>query len=251
MSRPFLEVHDISKRFGHFVALEGISLELQEHEVTALIGPNGAGKTTFYNLLSGRLVPTTGEVRFRGESIAGLPPHRINKLGISRSFQITNIFADLTVLENVAVALVAYRNQGLRLWGNVRRDKTLREGAAALLERFDLGRLAGLHAGTLSYGDKRLVELAIVLATEPQLVLLDEPTAGMTPEETEAVVRLIRDLVEENRYTFFITEHDMDVVFGLAERILVFHHGTLLAEGTPEEVRANPEVRTAYLGEED
>jgi len=250
MTRPLLEARSVTKAFGHFLALRNISLELRENQVTALIGPNGAGKTTFYNLVSGRMRPTQGELRFCGEDIVALPPHRINRLGIARSFQITNIFNELTVLENAQVALVAHQRLGLKVWRAVRRDQKLRGDALALLDRFGLTGLADLRAGALSYGDKRLVELAIVLASEPRLILLDEPTAGMTPEETEAVVTLIRKLAGEGHYTFFITEHDMDVVFGLAERIIVFHHGELLADGSPQVVRSDPAVRTAYLGEE-
>jgi branched-chain amino acid transport system ATP-binding protein len=250
MSPPLLEVDGVTKAFGHFIAVNDVSLALGEGEVTALIGPNGAGKTTFYNIVSGRLKPTKGTVRFRGRDISGLPPHRISRLGISRSFQITNIFNELTVLENVAVALVSRHDRGLKLWKVAKRDREIAEQGMELLSRLGLDPLASSRAGTISYGDKRLLELAIVLATEPRLVLLDEPTAGMTPEETHGVVRLIRSLAEAGPYTFFITEHDMEVVFGLAERILVMHRGALLAAGTPDEIRGDSEVRAAYLGEE-
>ncbi len=250
MSFPFLEVANVTKSFGHFIALRQISLTVKEGQTTALIGPNGAGKTTFYNLLSGRLQPSEGTVHFCGRPVSGQPPHKINKMGISRSFQITNIFSELTVLENVLVALIAHLGQGLHFWQIVHRDKQLASRGMAMLERLGLSALAGSRAGTLSYGDKRLLELAIVLATEPKLVLLDEPTAGMTPEETHAVIRLLRSLADEGKYTFLITEHDMNVVFGLAEHIFVFHRGELLAEGTGEQIKANPEVRSAYLGEE-
>jgi branched-chain amino acid transport system ATP-binding protein len=247
---PLLEANDIRRTFGGFVAVDGVSLAIREGEVAALIGSNGAGKTTFYNIISGRLTPSAGTVRFRGRNITGLPPHRIARLGIGRSFQITNIFAELTVTENVSLALVARGGQSLVLWRRVAADAALRRRAVAVLERLGIGALADQRAGTLSYGDKRLVELAIVLAGEPTLVLLDEPTAGMTPEETHVVVRLIRDLAEAGPYTFFITEHDMEVVFGLAERVFVMHRGQLLAQGTPEEIRMNPDVRAAYLGED-
>jgi branched-chain amino acid transport system ATP-binding protein len=250
MTAPLLEAEKVTRTFGHFVAVQDVSLSIREGQTTALIGPNGAGKTTFYNLLSGRLRPTRGVVRFRGRVISGLPPHAIVRLGISRSFQISNVFADLTVLENVLVALVAHRGLGLRLWQAVGRSPKLTSRAMALLERLGLAALAQERAGILSYGDKRLLELAIVLATEPRLVLLDEPTAGMTPEETHSVVRLVRGLAEESRCTFLVTEHDMSVVFGLAERILVLHHGEILADGTAEEIKNHPEVRAAYLGEE-
>jgi branched-chain amino acid transport system ATP-binding protein len=250
MTTPFLQIENVTKTFGHFVALQNISLTVNEGQITALIGPNGAGKTTFYNLLSGRFQTTAGSIHFRGRIISGQPPHKINKLGISRSFQITNIFNELTVLENVLVALVAHFNLGLNLWQVVGRNHKLEAQAMVLLEKLNLATLAKSRAGTLSYGDKRLLELAIVLATEPKLVLLDEPTAGMTPDETRGVVELIKKLAIDGQYTFFITEHDMNVVFDLAERIFVFHRGELLAEGTPAQIKNHPEVRTAYLGEE-
>ncbi len=250
MRAPFLQVENVSKAFGHFVAVNDVSLAIPEGEITALIGPNGAGKTTLYNMVSGRLKPTKGSVWFRGSDITGLPPDRISRLGISRSFQITNIFNELTVLENIQVALVARHNKGLNLWQVSARDKRLEDQGLELLARLGLESVARARAGTLSHGDKRRVELAIVLSTEPQLVLLDEPTAGMTPEETHAVVHLIRSLADSGPYTFFLTEHDMDVVFRLAQKICVMHRGELLAEGTPEEIRNDPNVRTAYLGEE-
>lgn len=250
MRAPFLQVENVSKAFGHFVAVNDVSLAIPEGEITALIGPNGAGKTTLYNMVSGRLKPTKGSVWFRGSDITGLPPDRISRLGISRSFQITNIFNELTVLENIQVALVARHKKGLNLWQVSARDKRLEDQGLELLARLGLESVARARAGTLSHGDKRRVELAIVLSTEPQLVLLDEPTAGMTPEETHAVVHLIRSLADSGPYTFFLTEHDMDVVFRLAQKICVMHRGELLAEGTPEEIRNDPKVRTAYLGEE-
>ncbi len=250
MTAPLLEVQHLTKAFGHFVAVNDVSLAIPEGEITALIGPNGAGKTTLYNMVSGRLKPTKGTVWFRGNNITGLPPDRISRLGISRSFQITNIFDELTVLENIQVAVVAHHNMGLNLWQVSARDKKLEQEGLDLLTRLGLESVARARAGTLSHGDKRRVELAIVLTTEPQLVLLDEPTAGMTPEETHAVMGLIKSLADSGPYTFFLTEHDMDVVFGLAEKIFVMHRGELLAEGTPEEIRNDAKVRAAYLGEE-
>lgn len=250
MSAPLLEVEKISRAFGHFVAVNNVSLAISERRITALIGPNGAGKTTLYNMISGRLKPTAGSVRFRGNDITGISPDRIVREGISRSFQITNIFDELTVLENIQVALIARHNMGLNLWQVSARDKSLDAQAIALLARLGLESAARTRAGTLSHGEKRRVELAIVLTTEPQLVLLDEPTAGMTPEETYTVMQLIRSLADSGPYTFFLTEHDMDVVFGLAEEIFVMHRGELLAQGTPEAIRNDPNVRTAYLGEE-
>lgn len=246
-----LRAEGLTKRFGGFTAVDDVAVELARHEVAALIGPNGAGKTTFYNMVSGRLRPSAGRVLFDGRDITGLPAHRIARLGMARSFQITNIFNELSVRENVLVALVSHRGKSLRLFSVAARDAALRREADGVLERLGLAGVADARAGTLAYGNKRLLELAIVLATEPRLVLLDEPTAGLTPDETRHVIALIGELAAGGPQTFFITEHDMSVVFGLAERILVMHRGELLATGTPDEIRANPDVRAAYLGDAD
>lgn len=250
MTAPLLEARQVGKSFGHFVAVEDVSLTLVEGELAALIGPNGAGKTTFYNVVSGRLKPSRGTVCFRGREITGLPPHRVSRLGIARSFQITNVFDNLTVLENVQVTLLTRREKGPSLWRINTRDRELAEQARTLLARLGLEAHAETRAGVLSYGDKRLLELAIVLAAEPKLVLLDEPTAGMTPEETRAVVRLIQKLAASGECTFFLTEHDMEVVFNVAQRIFVMHRGELIAAGTPEEIQRDRAVREAYLGDE-
>jgi len=246
-----LSVRGLSKRFGGVRAVDHIDLDVAPRETVALIGPNGAGKTTFYNLLSGRMQPSTGRVIFDGRDVTGLPPHRISRLGISRSFQITNIFPELTARENVEVALTALHGKALRFFSRAAGDQELHDEAQALLDRLGLGSLAASRAGTLSYGDKRLLEIAIVLATRPRLVLLDEPTAGMTPEETRGVVELVRQLARTSEYTFLITEHDMEVVFGLADRIVVMHRGSVLAQGSVDEIRASRVVREAYLGEEE
>ena len=251
MNEPILSVRGLSKSFGGVHAVQNVSLDVWPREKVALIGPNGAGKTTFYTMLSGRLRPSDGSVSFEGQDITGLPPHRISRLGISRSFQITNIFSELSVRQNVEVALTALHGKGLQMFRIASRDRALREEAEQILAQLGLAELADLRAGVLSYGDKRLLEIAIVLATRPRLVLLDEPTAGMTPEETRQVTRLIRELAASNTYTFLITEHDMSVVFDLADRIVVMHRGQLLAEGSPEEIRNNKAVREAYLGEEE
>ncbi|MDW7745922.1 ABC transporter ATP-binding protein [Halomonas sp.] len=251
MTEPLLSIRDLTKTFGGVHAVDGVSLDVRPRETVALIGPNGAGKTTFYNMISGRMTPTSGSIHFDGEEITGLPPHRISRLGISRSFQITNIFQELTVRQNVEVALTAFHGKALAMLRLASRDREIIDEAQGLLERLGLEALAGQRAGVLSYGDKRLLEIAIVLATRPRLVLLDEPTAGMTPEETRHVTQLIRRLADSGDYTFLVTEHDMSVVFGIADRILVMHRGQRLAEGTPEEIRNDPEVKRAYLGEEE
>ena len=250
-SGPVLQIRDLSRRFGGVAAVSGIDLDVAPRETVAIIGPNGAGKTTLYNMVSGRLKPTTGTLTFEGRDITGLAPHRISRLGVSRSFQINNIFTEMTVRENVEVALTALHGWGKRWFNVATRAKPLQDEADTLLERLSLSELAHKRAGTISYGDKRLLEIAVVLATRPRLVLLDEPTAGMTPQETKRVTALIKSLAESGDYTFLITEHDMDVVFGVADRILVMHRGEALVVGTPAEVRDHPEVRRAYLGEED
>lgn len=251
MARPILEVKNLTKRFGGFTAVSGINISVQPKETLAIIGPNGAGKTTFYNMISGRLTPSDGQILLEGKDITGLPPHRISRMGISRSFQINNIFTDMTVRENVEVALTAFYGQSKRWYNLYATNRDIQRKAEAILERLQIAELSNQRAGTISYGDKRLLEIAVVLATDPHLVLLDEPTAGMTPEETVRVTALVRKLAASGEYTFIITEHDMNVVFSLSDRIMVMHRGQCLTIGSPEEVRANPDVRTAYLGEEE
>jgi branched-chain amino acid transport system ATP-binding protein len=249
MTQAILQISNLTKRFGGVAAVSGVTLDVQAQETLAIIGPNGAGKTTFYNMLSGRMVPTEGRIVFEGVDITGMPPHRISRMGVSRSFQINNIFTEMSVRENVEVALTAYRGDSRR-WANIAsRNQPIRHEANELLERLGLTELADRRAGVISYGDKRLVEIAMVLATQPRLVLLDEPTAGMTPEETHRVTALVKTLAQTGKYTFLITEHDMGVVFDVADRILVMHRGQKLVLGTPEEVKAHPEVRRAYLGD--
>ncbi|HRN76975.1 ABC transporter ATP-binding protein [Ottowia sp.] len=250
MKPPVLAVRDLAKSFDGFMAVDGVDLEVRVGETVALIGPNGAGKTTFYNLISGRMRPTRGSIVFEGRDVTGLPPHRMSRLGLSRSFQINNIFEELTVRENVEVALTALHRKSWRLFASRDRDEALHREADGVLARLGLAELAPTRAGVLSYGDKRLLEIAIVLATRPQLVLLDEPTAGMTPDETRAVTRLIREIADSGDQTFVVTEHDMEVVFELADRIVVLHHGRVLAQGSADEIRANRAVREAYLGDE-
>ncbi len=251
MSEPILTIRNLTKRFGGNTAVSAVDLEVVARETVAIIGPNGAGKTTFYNMVSGRMAPSAGSVTFEGRDITGLPPHKISRLGMSRSFQLNNIFTEMTVRENVEVALTAYHGHSRRWYNVAARNRPIQREAEELLERLSLTSMASRRAGVVSYGDKRLLEIAVVLATRPRLVLLDEPTAGMTPDETRRVTGLIRSLAESDDYTFLITEHDMEVVFNLADRVLVMHRGEALVMGTPEEVKAHPEVRRAYLGEEE
>ena len=220
-------------------------------QIWGVLGPNGAGKTTFYNMVSGRMQPTEGTITLDGKDITGLPPHKISRLGVSRSFQINNIFPEMTVQENVEVVLSAYHGHSRKLFNIASRNTAIQNEAVEFLKRLGIDSLKAQRAEVISYGDKRLLEIAMVLATQPKLVLLDEPTAGMTPDETRRTTQLIKQLAGSGDYTFMITEHDMDVVFNLADRILVMHRGEKLFAGTPEEVKNHPEVRVAYLGEED
>lgn len=251
MSHPVLTINNLTKRFGGVTAVSGINLEVMPRETMAIIGPNGAGKTTFYNMVSGRMQPTEGKILLEDKDITGFPPHKISRLGVSRSFQINNIFPEMTVQENVEVVLSAYHGHSRKLFNIASRNTGIQQEAVEFLKRLGIESLKEQRAEIISYGDKRLLEIAMVLATQPKLVLLDEPTAGMTPDETRRTTQLIKQLAESGDYTFMITEHDMDVVFNLADRILVMHRGEKLFAGSPEEVKHHPDVRTAYLGEEE
>ncbi|WP_404414389.1 ABC transporter ATP-binding protein [Vreelandella aquamarina] len=251
MTTPLLSIDNLTKRFGGVTAVSGINLEVAPKETIAIIGPNGAGKTTFYNMVSGRMMPTEGRITLDGTDITGLAPHKISRMGVSRSFQINNIFPEMTVRENVEVVLTAYHRHSRRLFNIAARNTAVQKEAMVYLERLGIDGLYNQLAQVISYGDKRLLEIAMVLATQPKLVLLDEPTAGMTPDETRRTTRLIKHLASGGEYTFLVTEHDMGVVFDLADRILVMHRGEKLFAGTPEEVKHHPEVRSAYLGEEE
>ena len=246
-----LKVDRLGHAYGRYQVIEDISLEVQPGELTALIGPNGAGKTTFYNAVSGKFRPSKGRIFFDGRETTGLPAHKLVSLGLLRSFQITNIFPDMAVIENVLVPLVLQHRKGFAFFGSLRRERTLFGKAEAVLDKIGLLDQAYRKAGELPYGDKRLVEIAIVLARNPKLVLLDEPTAGMNPEETDRMIRLIKELAESFGTTFFLTEHDMRVVFSIASRIFVLYQGRLLAEGSPDDIRHDENVREAYLGGAD
>ena len=245
---PILKIENLGHSYGRYMVIRDISLEVAPGELTALIGPNGAGKTTFYNSVSGHFRPSRGRVYFDGHNITGLPAHKLVPMGLLRSFQITNIFPNLTVIENVLVPLVLHAGKGYAFWGALSREKKLYRKAEEVLDQ--VGLLESVHrpASELPYGDKRLVEMAIVLARNPKLVMLDEPTAGMNPEETDRMILLIKELASRFGTTFFLTEHDMKVVFSVASRIYVLHQGGLLAQGDQETIRSNPKVREAYLG---
>ncbi len=245
---PILEVKHLTRNFGGFQAVSDVSLSVTTGELTALIGPNGAGKTTFYNMLSGKFPPSSGTILFEGKDITGLPPYKIAHTGIGRSFQITNIFSRMTVRQNILSALIAHYGKGASLFSPYWRDAKLIRETDAILAQLGLSEFSDVETRYLAYGDKRLVEIGIVLANYPRLILLDEPTAGMTPEETERMTALIQRLADETKTTFFLTEHDMKVVFSVSRKIFVLHQGQLLAQGTPQEIRENRKVKEAYLG---
>ena len=247
-STAVLEVHEVRRAFGGVRAVDGVSFTLAHGEIRALIGPNGAGKSTFFNILGGQLPADSGEVRWRGRSIAGLPPYAIWRLGISRTFQITATFATLTALENVQVARLSHARRSRALLTPAARLEVA--PAQALLAQVGLVEQASRPAGVLAYGDLKKLELAIALANDPALLLLDEPTAGMAPGERGALMALTARIARERGLTVLFTEHDMDVVFAVAERIMVLHQGRLIADGAPASVRADRQVQAVYLGED-
>jgi branched-chain amino acid transport system ATP-binding protein len=243
---PVLALDGLRRSFGAVNAVNGVTLAVAPLERRAIIGPNGAGKTTLFNLITGHLAPTAGRILFEEVPIAGLPPHAVARRGISRSFQRTNVFPRLPVKENLRLAAAAAGRGSYDLLGSVGRLWVPLERARATAEAVRLTDRLDVPAGTLSYGEQRQLEIGIALATGPRLLLLDEPTAGMSPEETQRMTELLGGLSRE--ITLLIIEHDMDVVFTLADRITVLHYGEVLAEGTAAEVRANPRVYEVYLG---
>ncbi len=249
-----LETEGLERRFGRLVAVDDVNVKIDGDEVTSIIGPNGAGKTTFYNLLSGRLEPTAGTARLLPRdddemvTISGREPFEINKLGLSRAFQINNVFEGLTVSENIRVARISRNDRTRDLRSVARGDPELSDEAREVIDLVDLGGVADTVCENLSHGDKRKVEIALALGTDPSVVLLDEPTAGMNANETDDMVDLIRSLDRETDTTFVLTEHDMDVVLGISDRILVLDNGELIASGSPDDVMADDRVQEAYLG---
>jgi branched-chain amino acid transport system ATP-binding protein len=247
MSPPVLETRGLAKSFGGVQAVAGVDLAMPRGEIRALIGPNGAGKTTFFNMLTGQLEADAGEVRLKGERLSGLPPHAVWRRGVSRTFQITATFLTLTSLENVQVALQSHRRRTYSLFA--RADRIERDAAATLLGQVGLEAQATRPAGVLAYGDLKKLELALALANRPEVLLLDEPTAGMAPAERGQLMTLIQGIARERELTVLFTEHDMDVVFSVADRIMVLHQGRVIAEGRPDDVRADAQVQRVYLGE--
>ena len=249
MADALLEVDRLAKRFGGIVATDDVDIAVPEGELHAVIGPNGAGKTTLISQLSGTLIADAGRIRFAGADITRAPAWRRSHLGLARSFQITSLFLDLTVLDNVALAVQAHAGHSFHFWRNARREERLRQPARAALEQVGLAHRADVRASLISHGEHRLLELAMALAGQPRMLLLDEPMAGLGPDESARMVETLRGL--KRRYTILLVEHDMEAVFALADRITVLVYGRVIASGVPQVIRANEEVREAYLGEDE
>ncbi|SMP36171.1 ABC transporter ATP-binding protein [Shimia sagamensis] len=246
-----LEVKDVGKRFGGLQALGDVNLSVKENTVHAIIGPNGAGKSTLLNCLVGKLIPDTGSVMFDGQSVLGRSPHEINQMGISRVFQTPEIFGDLSVMENMMIPCFAKRDGSFRMRAieNTMREKDVVEKAEAMLVDMNMADKRHMNAASMSRGDKRRLEIGMCLAQEPRLLLLDEPTAGMARADTNNTIDLLKQISDERDITIAIIEHDMHVVFSLAQRITVLAQGTPLVEDNPENIKGHPKVREAYLGE--
>jgi len=246
-----LEIKGVGKRFGGLQALGDVNLSVEENSVHAIIGPNGAGKSTLLNCLIGKLIPDTGSVMFDGKSVLGRSPHEINQMGISRVFQTPEIFGDLTVFENMLIPCFAKRDGAYRLhaFETVAAEKDIVEKAETMLEDVNMQDKISMNAASLSRGDKRRLEMAMCLVQEPKLLLLDEPTAGMARADTNNTIDLLKQINAERDITMAIIEHDMHVVFSLAERITVLAQGTPLVEDTPENIKGHPKVMEAYLGQ--
>ena len=243
-----LEIRDVTKTFGSLIAVSGVSLNVAPGELRAVIGPNGAGKTTFFNLISGFFPPSAGQIAFDGKDITKLSAYRRVEIGMARTFQVTEIFPELSVRENVRIAAEVAGGHRLRPWLGLHLGAEISKRVEEVLEQVGLAGKASRLVGELSHGDQRAAEIAMALALKPRLLLLDEPTAGMGDQETYEITSQIRKLHRESRYTIVLIEHDMRVVFHLADRVTVLDQGRLLAEGTPEEIAADSAVQAAYLG---
>ncbi len=249
MADALLRIAGLAKRFGGIVATDDVALDVPEGELHAVIGPNGAGKTTLIAQLSGQLMADSGRIHFAGVDITRTPAWRRSHLGLARSFQITSLFLDHSVLDNVALAVQAHAGHSFRFWRNARLETGLRQKARAALEEVGLAHRADARASLLSHGEHRQLELAMALAGQPRMLLLDEPMAGLGPDESARMVAMLRRL--KQRYTILLVEHDMEAVFALADRISVLVYGRVIATGAPDVIRANDQVREAYLGEDD
>jgi branched-chain amino acid transport system ATP-binding protein len=244
-----LETHNLRKDFGGLVAVANVSIKVKAHSLHSIIGPNGAGKTTLFNLLSGNLEPTSGRVFFKERDITDLPAHRTAHLGIGRSFQITNVFPNLTVLENVRLAAQALGRDNFKFWRHFRHFSHYEDRARQIVAQVGLADQVDLPARMLPHGGKRKLELGILLAADPELLLLDEPTAGMAREEIPLLMTVIEQIRSQGNKTIMLVEHKMDLVMNVSDRITVMHQGQVLAEGTPAEIAANEVVQSAYLGQ--
>ncbi len=242
------ETINLSKHFGALVAVDNVSIKVRKNSLHAIIGPNGAGKTTFFNLLSGNLEPTSGHVIFKGRDITHQPVHRTIHFGIGRSFQITNIFPNLTVLENIRLASQALGSDNFKFWLDASRFKRYQEQAWEVIEKVGLKERAQAPARTLPHGDQRKLELGMILASDPEVLLLDEPTAGMAAEQVPELIALIQEIQKAGNKTVMLVEHNMNVVMSVSDAITVMHLGKVLAEGAPAGIAANKEVQSAYLG---
>jgi branched-chain amino acid transport system ATP-binding protein len=243
----YLHIRDIHKRFGGLKVLTGVDFKVSPKERHAVIGPNGAGKTTLFNIISGKFKPSSGAILFKGEDISGKPPHLLNRCGMSRSFQVTNVFQELSVFDNILSGVRSCNGLRYHFFKTPASDRTITEKVDALVAKVGLTAVQDRPASSLSYGQQRALEIGITLSTEPELILLDEPTAGMTREETEHAIRMIDQVTAG--CTLIIIEHDMEVVFSLADTISVLHYGTILVSDTPEKIRNDQRVKDAYLGE--
>jgi branched-chain amino acid transport system ATP-binding protein len=248
MPEALLEIRGLAKSFGALRATDAVDLDVHAGETHAIIGPNGAGKTTLIGQLAGNLRPDAGRIRFAGADITALSAPARSRKGLARSFQITSIYREFTALDNVALAVQAHAGHSFRFWRAARTEPGLRDPARAILEEVGLGARAEVVAANLAHGEQRQLEIAMALAGQPRLMLLDEPVAGMGADESQRMVRFLGGL--KGRRTLILVEHDMDAVFTLADRISVLVYGRIIASGTPEAIRANPEVRSAYLGED-
>ncbi len=248
MADPLLRVENLVRRFGGVLATDHFSLDVARGELHAIIGPNGAGKTTLISQLTGQLLPNSGTIRFAGQDITGLPAWRRSALGLARSFQITSLLPDFTAADNVALAAQAHDGHSFYFWGNARRENKLRNAALSALKRVGLEQRADVVVSKLSHGEQRELELAVALATKPQLLLLDEPMAGLGVTESARMVKLLQELRRE--VTIVLVEHDMEAVFALADRITVLVYGRVIASDVPAAIRSNEEVKRAYLGDQ-
>jgi branched-chain amino acid transport system ATP-binding protein len=246
---PILEVKNLNKSFGGLQAVLGVSFSIREKEMSAIIGPNGAGKTTLFNLISGFISPTSGSIAFHGREVVGNSVDEISNLGLGRCFQRTNIFPGLTVFENIQSAVLAKSNRCSNFFSSWLRYSEVNERTEKIIETVKLGPLAHRKSSVLSHGDQKLLDIAVTLALEPTMILLDEPTAGMSPDERFSTIEMVAKLWKEMNLTLLFIEHDMDIVFNHAQVIRVMNQGALIAEGTPAEIRNNREVVKAYLGE--